>query len=74
MSRDVRLTRIKHTMLDRMQRIVAAIARRYPPPAYHRYCPKAACRRARKCRRAGTGARTDACAGRMRAQTGKHLT
>jgi hypothetical protein len=77
MIRDQQIRRIKHTMLDRMERIVAVIARRYPPPAYHRICPKAACRRARKChagdcRRAGTGARNDACVGRMRAQTGQH--
>lgn len=71
-SRIARLARIKHTMLDRMEQIVAVIARRYPPPAYHRHCPKAACRRAGECRRAGNRASTATCVGRMRAQAGEH--
>jgi hypothetical protein len=73
MIRDQQIHRIKHTMLDRLAQTLAAAMRRYSPPAYHRHCPKMACRRSRSCRHAGTGARTDACVGRLHAQTEKQM-
>ncbi|MGE0565965.1 MAG: hypothetical protein AB7O50_15785 [Pseudolabrys sp.] len=59
-------------MLDRMERIVAAIARRHSPLTIPALCAKSACRRSRTCHRAGlaqgVGARSGDCAGATAAQ------
>jgi hypothetical protein len=76
MTKERRIETIQHLLLDRVAQMLAAIMRRYPPRAHHTHCPKAACRRARKCHarncsRAGNGAHTDACVGRMHAHAGR---
>jgi hypothetical protein len=74
MTKERRIETIQHLLLDRVAQMLAVVMRRYPPRAHHMHCPKAACRRARKChagnrRRAGT--HNNACVGRMHAHAGR---
>jgi hypothetical protein len=69
MTKERRIETIQHLLLDRVAQMLAVVMRRYPPRAHDTHCPKAACRRARSCRRAGTHNNT--CIGRMHAHAGR---
>jgi hypothetical protein len=55
MNHNDHITRIKHLMLDRIEHVLELVALRFPPVARDAECMatcrKAACRRARICRR-----------------------